>query len=208
MSVNHNQQYFKDTCFLDSVFDLKTLPPDTSKEVAFAGRSNCGKSSVINVVTKKHKLAIISKTPGRTQSINYFKVNEQKYLVDLPGYGYAKVPGKVQLVWEQLLEKYFITRKSLAGVILIMDIRHPLKDFDKQMLLFCSHHQLPAHIVLNKADKLSKRQINETMNDIRPILKSWPWVSVQAFSALRLVGVEELQQKIITWLEPIIHERT
>ena len=201
MSVKNNPHYFKDTHFIDSVFDLKKLPIDCCQEVAFAGRSNCGKSSVINVTTQKHNLAIISKTPGRTQSINYFEIQPKKYLVDLPGYGYARVSGKIKLFWEQLLEKYFITRKSLAGVVLIMDIRHPFKDFDQQMLLFCSHNNLPTHIVLNKSDKLSKQQIHKTMQDIKPALSAWPLASVQSFSALKLVGVAELQHTIISWLE-------
>lgn len=199
MSVEQqHQQYFKDTHFIDSVFDLKTLPKDPCQEVVFAGRSNCGKSSVINVVTQKHKLAIISKTPGRTQSINYFQIMTKKYLVDLPGYGYAKVSTKIKSHWEQLIEQYFITRKSLTGVILIMDIRHPFKDFDRQMLLFCSYNQLPTHIVLNKSDKLSNQQIQAVLQKIDLELKNWPLASAQTFSSLTGSGVAELRKKIIS----------
>lgn len=201
MSVNHNQQYFKTTHFFDSVFDLKTLPSDNCQEVAFAGRSNCGKSSVINVITQKHKLAIISKTPGRTKSINYFQITDQKYLVDLPGYGYAKVATKTKINWEQLIEKYFVSRKSLTGVVLIMDIRHPFKDFDKQMLLFCSYNNLPTYIVLNKADKLSNSQVQEMLKKVNSELKNWPLASAQIFSAITLIGLDELRKKIILWLE-------
>ncbi len=201
MYVNLHQEYFKNTCFLDSVFDLKTLPKDQGKEIAFAGSSNCGKSSVINTVTKKHKLAITSKTPGRTKSINYFKISEKKYLVDLPGYGYAKVPEQVQKSWGKLLEKYLANRTSLVGIMLIMDIRHPLKDFDKQMLFFCSSHTLPVHIILNKSDKLTKHQINNTLQTIKLELEHLPQISIQTFSALKQYGVKELQDQIIDWLE-------
>ena len=200
MCVNSNQQYFKDIKFFNSVFDLKSLPKDDCKEIAFAGRSNCGKSSLINAITKKN-LAITSKTPGRTKSINYFQLTNNKYLVDLPGYGYAKVSEQTKKFWAQLLEQYLSTRHSLVGIVLIMDIRHPLKDFDKQMLLCCSLNNLSFHIVLNKSDKLTKNQINSTIQAMQIELKYIPNLSIQVFSALKLHGVKELQDKIIKWLD-------
>ena len=201
MLTTNNQQYFKNTHFVDSVFDIKKLPKNIDKEVAFAGRSNCGKSSVINSITKKNNLAIVGKTPGRTQSINYFAIGDNKYLVDLPGYGYAKVATSVKMFWEQLLEQYFINRISLQGVVLIMDIRHPLKEFDEQMLLFCKHNDLPVHIVLNKSDKISKQQTQQTLKKTQLAMTAWPLATVQIFSALRSTGVEQLQDKLIEWLE-------
>ncbi|MGD0465273.1 MAG: ribosome biogenesis GTP-binding protein YihA/YsxC [Gammaproteobacteria bacterium] len=200
MCVNSNQSYFKDIKFFNSVFDLKSLPKDNCKEVAFAGRSNCGKSSLINAITKKN-LAITSKTPGRTKSINYFQLAEHKYLVDLPGYGYAKVPEQTKKFWAQLLEQYLSIRRSLVGIVLIMDIRHPLKDFDRQMLFFCSLNNLPLHIVLNKTDKLTKNQINSTIKAVKLELHNIPNLSIQPFSALKLHGVKELQDQIIKWLD-------
>lgn len=201
MLTTNNQQYFKDTHFVDSVFDIKKLPKNVDKEVAFAGRSNCGKSSVINCITKKNNLAVVGKTPGRTRAINYFAIQDNKYLVDLPGYGYAKVATSVKLFWERLLEQYFINRISLQGVVLIMDIRHPLKEFDEQMLWFCKHNDLPLHIVLNKSDKISKQQIQQTLKKTQLAMTAWPLATVQTFSALRSKGVEQLQDKIIEWLE-------
>lgn len=205
MCVNLNQQYFKNTKFYTSVFDYKLLPPLSSKEVAFAGRSNCGKSSIINAITNKKNLAITSKTPGRTTSINYFHIANNNYLVDLPGYGYAKVSDKTKIFWATLLEQYLANRTNLVGIILIMDLRHPLTNFDKQMLLFCFSNNLPLHLVLNKSDKLPKHQINQTMqlvyNTISKDLPSITNISIQPFSAFKKYGVTELQDQIIKWLQ-------
>lgn len=196
-----NQQYFQNTRFVSSVFDIKKIPNNIDKEVVFAGRSNCGKSSIINSVTKKRTLAIVGKTPGRTQSINYFAIQDNTYLVDLPGYGYAKVTNSVKLFWGRLIEQYFISRKHLKGVVLIMDIRHPMQEFDEQMLLFCKHHHLPVHIVLNKSDKISKQQSLLTLKKTQIELAAWPFSSAQTFSTTQSTGLEELQNKIIEWLE-------
>jgi GTP-binding protein len=203
MAGKSNQQYFINTKFVKSVFDLASLPIDTCQEIAFAGRSNCGKSSIINAVTQKIKLAITSKTPGRTQSINYFQVTNQahnnNFLVDLPGYGYAKVAIQTKKFWSQLIEQYLSTRHSLIGMILIMDIRHPLTDFDRQMLFFSSANNLPLYLILNKSDKLTKNQINATVLKVAQELKDLPNILIQPCSAVTLVGIKELQDQIINW---------
>lgn len=203
MCVKLNQQYFINTNFLTSVFNLKTLPKDNCTEVAFAGCSNSGKSSVINVVVQKNNLALTSKTPGRTQSINYFQVADNKYLVDLPGYGYAKVPSQEKKKWATLIENYLTSRHSLTGIILIMDIRHPLKEFDKQMLFFCANNQLPLYIILNKSDKLTTHQINTTTKDVSLNIQEYNKnkIIVQPFSAIKKHGIKELQDHIINWLD-------
>lgn len=199
MAGKSNQQYFINTTFIKSVFDLASLPIDNCQEIAFAGRSNCGKSSIINAVTQKIKLAITSKTPGRTQSINYFQISPPNFLVDLPGYGYAKVAIQTKKKWSQLIEQYLSTRHSLIGMILIMDIRHPLTDFDRQMLFFSSANNLPLYLILNKADKLTKNQINATVLKVAQELKDLPNILIQPCSAVTLVGIKELQDQIINW---------
>jgi GTP-binding protein len=141
-----------------STHHFHQLPADVGREVAFAGRSNAGKSSAINAIVGQKSLARTSKTPGRTQQIVFFKLDEERRLVDLPGYGFAKVPLKVKEHWQQLLEKYLHTRESFQGLILMMDIRHPLTEFDQQMLLWCQLSNMPVHILLTKADKLSPWQ--------------------------------------------------
>lgn len=178
------------------VNSLKQLPEDTGIEVAFAGRSNVGKSSVINAITGHSRLARTSKTPGRTREINYFSIDSDKRLVDLPGYGYAKVPATVRQHWSRLLDSYFRKRVSLVALILIMDIRHPLKTFDTQMLDWCRHTDLPVHILLNKSDKLSKNAVKHSIQKLRQSLIRQPEVSLQAFSALRKQGIEEARHKL------------
>lgn len=202
MSVKLNQQNFTSTTFLTSVFDIKSLPKDTGKEVAFAGYSNCGKSSVINVVVQNNNLAITSKTPGRTQSINFFHIKNHKYLVDLPGYGYAKAATNTKKIWATLIEQYLISRKSLVSIILIMDIRHPLKILDQHMLLFCALNNLPVYILLNKSDQLSNQQINLTIKNVTLNIKEYynNTIVIQPFSALKKLGVQQLQEHIISCL--------
>lgn len=203
MSLIDNQQYFKDTKFIASFFGLKDLPRKSSnlREVVFVGRSNCGKSSIINSVTKKHKLAAVSKIPGRTQAINYFEVNADKYLVDLPGYGYAKVPTKTKLNWGNLLQNYLISRSNQIHIILIMDIRHPFKELDLKMLDFCCSYKISTHIVLNKCDQLTKTQIKNITDLTTKNLKNYPWISNQITSTTKNIGIEDLREKIISWLK-------
>lgn len=202
MSVKLNQQDFVNTKFLTSVFDVKSLPKDTGKEVAFAGYSNCGKSSVINVVVQKNNLAISSKIPGRTKAINFFHIKNYRYLVDLPGYGYAKTANTNKTLWANLIEQYLSCRKSLVSIVLIMDIRHPLKILDQHMLIFCALNNLPTYILLNKVDKLSTQQIKLTMKNVNlNIAKYNNNIIVQPFSALKKIGVQELQEYIISCLK-------
>ncbi len=177
----------------------KQLPPDVGTEVAFAGRSNVGKSSVLNRVTQRKALARTSKLPGRTRELNYFEYDEGIYLVDLPGYGFAKVNEAMQKTWARLLEYYLRERRSLQGIFLIMDIRHPLGEFDQQMLDYARTCGIPMHILLNKADKLSKGAARNVMLQVQNELIG-PGESCQLFSALKGTGVEEARQQLATWL--------
>ncbi len=183
---------------------FKLCPADTGKEVAFAGRSNAGKSSAINALTNQRQLARSSKTPGRTQMINFFTIgdDEQTRLVDLPGYGYASVPEEMKRKWQVELEEYLVERESLAGLILLTDIRHPLKFFDEQMLHWAKDGGLPVHILLTKADKLkygaSKNALLKTKRTLQKL--DLP-VSIQLFSALKKEGLEELAEVMGKWLE-------
>ena len=157
---------FKNAKFYTTVNHLKDLP-DTPAEIAFVGRSNAGKSSAINTLTGHTRLAYVSKTPGRTQHINFFSLSNGHYMVDLPGYGYAQVPEAVRAHWVQLLGGYLQTRTQLIGLVLVMDARHPLKELDKQMLDFFASTGKPVHILLSKADKLSKNEQIETLAAVR-----------------------------------------
>ena len=182
------------------VNSLRQLPEDRGIEVAFAGRSNVGKSSVINTITGIKNLARTSKTPGRTREINYFYLDEDRRLVDLPGYGYARVSASIRDHWSRLLDGYFQHRASLSGLILIMDIRHPLKPFDEQMLHWCQYKHLPVHILLNKADKLSKSTAKHTCLDIKKRLTDQQ-VTLQLFSALQRKGVDEARERLDSWFD-------
>ena len=173
---------YQNATFYTSVDDIDALPHHYGSEIAFAGRSNAGKSSAINALTNKNRLAFVSKTPGRTQLINLFKLNEDQFLVDLPGYGYAKVPENIRKHWQALLGRYLQTREPLKGLILIMDIRHPLKVLDIQMLDWFLPTGKAIHILLTKADKLSKRQANTTLKNVSDYLDEfYPKCSVQLF---------------------------
>ena len=194
--------HFHNVNFFTSVSEIRHLPFSVGIEIAFAGRSNAGKSSAINTLTNRSRLAFVSKTPGRTQQINYFRLSDSdQYFVDLPGYGYAKVPYSIRHQWEQLLSTYLQTRIPLKGLILIMDIRHPMKPLDIQMLDWFASTGKPIHILLSKADKLSKLQANITLRDVTLFLqKAYPQCSVQLFSSLSIVGVEEASAIINNWL--------
>lgn len=193
---------FHNVTFYTSVNDARDLPLHTGIEIAFAGRSNAGKSSVINTLTNRSRLAFVSKTPGRTQLINYFQLSTNQFLVDLPGYGYAKVPDSIRQHWQTLLSNYLQTRNPLKGLVLIMDIRHPLKPLDIQMLDWFSPTGKAIHILLTKADKLSAQQANIILKDVALYLKgAYPQCSVQLFSSLAATGVEDAITVITEWLE-------
>ena len=186
-----------------SATQLSELPVDEGIEVAFAGRSNAGKSSAINTITDQKSLARISKTPGRTQMINFFSVDENRSLVDLPGYGYAKVPEKIKIRWQQTLGKYLETRQALRGLVLMMDIRHPLKEFDLQMIKWANNAKLSVHILLTKSDKLKRGAANSSLllvnNELR---KKELLASVQLFSSLNHEGKQEAIEQLNQWFYP------
>jgi GTP-binding protein len=191
---------FDQTCFQTSAATLEDCPADSSAEVAFAGRSNAGKSSAVNVITSLPQLARTSKTPGRTQLINFFFIEEGKYLVDLPGYGYAKVPLERRDKWQFELEKYLRRRKALVGLILLSDIRHPLKKFDRMMIEWAAQANLPLHLLLTKADKLKRGATQKTLLKVEKELTVFDNVSVQLFSALRNIGVDPVRKVLAHWL--------
>jgi GTP-binding protein len=188
--------------FIKGAYKLSQLPGDSGVEIAFAGRSNVGKSSALNVLTGVKSLARTSKTPGRTQEINFFDLGDDRRLVDLPGYGYAKVSEAKQRHWGETLGTYLLSRQSLAGLILLMDVRHPLKNYDQQMVDWCVHAQLPVYIILNKADKLSRGKANATLNEVRRKLADIPIIEgIQLFSSLKRSGVEQAVKQLCRWLE-------
>lgn len=174
------------------------LPADTGLEVAFAGRSNAGKSSALNAICQRNGLARTSKTPGRTQQLVYFQVRPERYLVDLPGYGYAEVPLHLREHWKAFIEGYFQSRQSLAGFIVVMDSRHPLKDFDQQMIDYAFRRNLACHVLLTKADKLSRSAQAQTLAKVRNALGGV--ASAQLFSSPDKTGVDEARAIISGWL--------
>ena len=188
--------------FTLSAPELKSTPADTGMEVAFAGRSNAGKSSALNTLTRQKSLARTSKTPGRTQLLNFFNLNDQQRFVDLPGYGYAKVPEKVKRQWHALMETYLHERQSLYGIILVMDIRHPLTEFDWQMIEWCGYSKKPLHILLTKADKLNHGAAKNTLFKVQRELQEQDLsVSLQLFSALKRTGIDDIHQLLDTWFQ-------
>jgi len=192
---------FESAVYSISASTVQQCPPDNCMEVAFVGRSNAGKSSAINVLTAQHKLARTSKTPGRTQLLNYFSIGEGLYLVDLPGFGYAKVPLEMRQKWKKQLERYLRERKSLKGLVLLMDIRHPFKETDEQMLEWCLDANLPLHILLTKADKLKRGAARGVLLQCRKQLQPHAdLISIQLFSSMTQDGVKELRAKLSGWL--------
>jgi GTP-binding protein len=188
--------------FLKSAARVDQLPPDVGYEVAFAGRSNAGKSSALNCLTSIKNLARTSKTPGRTQLINLFSLDDERRLVDLPGYGYAKVPLQVKLEWQKHLAHYLEVRESLKGLILLMDVRHPLKDLDQMMVDWSLNRELPVHILLTKSDKLSRSEVKNTVLKVRRHYElANHLVSVQSFSSLKKEGLDELIALLNNWFE-------
>ena len=197
--------HFNTAKFQISASKLNQCPEDIGAEVAFAGRSNAGKSSAINALTQQTSLARTSKTPGRTQLINFFSLNiEGLRIVDLPGYGYAKVPVAMKQHWQQHLDEYLQKRECLQGVVLVMDIRHPMKEFDEMMVGWCQATGIPLHVLLTKADKLKRGPQQNTLLKLRKELKAvlGDKVSVQVFSALKKQGVDVLQHRLSSWMLP------
>lgn len=192
---------FKQAKFATTVNDLSALP-FTEKEIAIVGRSNAGKSSLLNTLTNQTRLAYTSKTPGRTQHINYFALIDNVYLVDLPGYGYAKVPEAVRMHWVGLLGDYLQHREPLVGLVLIMDARHPLKELDWQMIKFFVYSNKPLHIVLSKADKLTNQEKIKTLREVKQAISAsgYQQLSIQLFSAPKRLGITELEDKLNEWL--------
>lgn len=190
---------FRIASYVLSAHELKQLPKDQGIEVAIAGRSNAGKSSAINTFTDQKSLARTSKTPGRTQQIVIFELDEDRRIADLPGYGYAKVPVKLREHWRKVMARYFETRKCLRGVVLVMDIRHPMKDFDRQMLDWCDQAGIPCHILMTKADKLKRGPAKSTLLKVRRELPAS--ASIQIFSSSNKTGLDELIDKLSIWYE-------
>lgn len=195
----HSPNHYRQAEFRIGAQQLRQLPADEGVEIAFAGRSNAGKSSAINAITAIKGLARTSKTPGRTQQINLFMLDEDQRLADLPGYGYAKVPLSVKEHWCKTLEQYFNQRKSLKGLILVMDVRHPLTEFDQVMLQWCLHRDMPVHILLTKADKLKRGPASATLHDVQRQLAAHSAVTVQLFSAQTGQGVAEARAQLDEW---------
>lgn len=188
--------------FFDTVAALTGLPTDSHFEVAFAGRSNAGKSSAINAIANQRRLAFVSKTPGRTQHLNFFVVGEQRFLVDLPGYGYAKAPLMQQRGWQSLIGGYLHDRPQLRGLVLIMDIRHPFTDLDQQLLDWFLPSGLPVHVLLSKSDKYSRGQALPVLRKAREHLAAWgDQVSLQLFSSTKREGLDEAEAVLRRWLE-------
>ena len=185
--------------YLCSAHVANQWPQDRGHEVAFAGRSNVGKSSVINAIAGQARLARTSKTPGRTQQIVFFEIDSGRRLVDLPGYGYAKVPPRLQRHWEKTVRHYLEDRNSLRGLILLGDIRRGLTDLDRQLLEWCAYKDLPVHLLLTKSDKLNRSAANQALTQVQRDNRL-NTVTVQLFSALRRVGIEESGEKVLALL--------
>lgn len=194
--------FYQQASFLQSASTMDTLPPELGFEVAFAGRSNAGKSSTLNRLCQQKSLARTSKTPGRTQLINFFGLPDGKFLVDLPGYGFAKVPDKVKREWQQFIESYLTNRFPLCGLVIVMDIRRPMLEYDLNMLAWTNTRDLPVHVVLNKSDKLKHGQAKTMLLKTQKQLKEInPLYTAQVFSALKSMGVKELQIQLDSWLK-------
>jgi GTP-binding protein len=194
-----NNTYFNNAKFIGSYPSTEDLPVDQGSEIAFCGRSNCGKSSILNALTNNKKLAKTSKTPGRTQSINVFEIksNSDFKIIDLPGYGYAKVSKKMRASWGQEIEKYLMTRQCLNALCIIMDIRHPFKDDDESLIDWCESKDLPMILLLNKADKLSKSQIAQTvLNATKELNKLSTEHFIIPVSATKKTGINLVLEKI------------
>ena len=193
---------FRTAVFRTTVAHLNDLPPDSAREVAFAGRSNAGKSSAINTLANHTRLAYVSKTPGRTQHLNYFTLADGKFFVDLPGYGFAKAPEEIRSQWEGLLAPYLSCREPLVGLVMIMDSRHPLTDLDVQMIDWFAQTGKPIHVLLSKADKLTRQEQALVLREVQAELKGiGDNCTVQLFSSLKRTGVAEAEAMLAGWLD-------
>ena len=190
---------FKQARFVTSAFELSQLPPDSGAEIAFAGRSNAGKSSAINCLTRQKNLCKTSKTPGRTQLINFFELDAQNRLVDLPGYGFAKVSKKLRNHWDQVLSTFLLQRRALRGLVIVVDIRRGIGELD-QALIDMMGDSLPLHILLTKSDKLSRSAVQKAVSATRSLLPG-PEQTVSTLSTLNHQGLEQLEQKCRKWLD-------
>lgn len=190
---------YRSAHYVISAHKLQQLPPDEGYEVAFAGRSNAGKSSAINTLTDQKSLARTSKTPGRTQQIVIFDIDTERRIADLPGYGYAKVPVKLKMHWQQVMQKYFEQRQCLKGVVLVMDIRHPMREFDQQMLHWCSASGVSCHLLLTKGDKLKRGPAQAALLKVRKMLPAG--ATAQVFSSKSRAGLTELISRLNEWYE-------
>lgn len=190
--------HFPTAEFILSAWQPAQFPPDAGAEVAFVGRSNSGKSSALNAITGRRDLARTSKTPGRTQLINFFALKEGQRLVDLPGYGYAKVPAEMSNHWRELMTRYVEKRASLAGLVVVMDARRPLTDFDWEMLTWAREQDLATHLLLTKADKLSRSEAGNTLKGV--IAKAAGYATAQLFSSVTKTGVDEARGVVLGML--------
>ncbi|WP_319535913.1 ribosome biogenesis GTP-binding protein YihA/YsxC [uncultured Vibrio sp.] len=197
--------HYQNTHFITSAPDIRHLPEDEGVEIAFAGRSNAGKSSALNRLTNQKSLAKTSKTPGRTQLINLFKVEEGCHIVDLPGYGFAQVPVEMKNKWQKSLGEYLQKRQCLKGLVVLMDIRHPMKDLDQQMIFWAIDSRIPVQVLLTKADKLKSGARKQTLLKIRKQVETFGGdVDVDVFSSLKGLGVDQLRAKLDIWFAPAL----
>jgi GTP-binding protein len=199
--MKDSQAFFQRARFLIGAQLDSPLPPDSGFEVAFVGRSNSGKSSSINAIVGRRGLARTSKTPGRTQQINFFDLGEERRLVDLPGYGYAQVPDEVRRQWQPLIEDYLEHRQSLRGLILTADCRRTFDGLEQMILDWCRPRQMPVHILLTKSDKLGRGGAQSALQAWRRGLQVDAAATVQLFSALNKDGLEEAREKVLAWLD-------
>ena len=194
---------FQKAVFHTTVANLRDLPPDSQREVAFAGRSNAGKSSAINTLANHKRLAYVSKTPGRTQLINFFGLGDDRFLVDLPGYGYAKVPPAVKAHWEALLEAYLSTRAALKGLVVIMDARHPMRPLDVALLDWYAPTGKPVHCLLTKSDKLTRSDQAAALRLVKKEIADRHYnATAQLFSSLKKQGLVEAEAAIARMFQP------
>ncbi len=200
-TIHPSKRLCQSACFETSAARPEQFPAAAGPEIGFSGRSNAGKSSTLNRLCQQKQLARVSKTPGRTQMVNFFRLSNDARLVDLPGYGYARVPETEKRHWAGLIESYLSGRETLKGVIIVMDARRPMGDKDRLMLEWCRHYAIPAHVVLNKADKLKRGELARIRQKADAALrKDFESVSLQTFSALKGTGIDELHTKLDEWL--------
>jgi GTP-binding protein len=198
-SGNSKHNPYRSARYIVSAHHLHQLPGDRGYEVAFAGRSNAGKSSAINTLTNQKSLARTSKTPGRTQQIVIFDIDAERRIADLPGYGYAKVPEKLKAHWREVMQDYFRRRRSLRGVVLVMDIRHIMRPFDEQMLAWCEASGIPCHVLLTKSDKLKRGPAQAALHQVRKALPAN--ATAQVWSSKDRTGLVELIDCLNRWYE-------